>query len=39
MKLSFWFLLVGLSIFIDSCGQDGSNKNVDEGKVEKNIYK
>lgn len=38
MKLSFWFLLVGLSIFIDSCGQDGSNKNVDEGKVEKNIY-
>ncbi|RZL45640.1 MAG: hypothetical protein EOP00_17035 [Pedobacter sp.] len=38
MKIILFTIIAGISISLTSCGQIDPNKNIDEGKVEGNIY-
>ncbi|GAO31018.1 hypothetical protein [Geofilum rubicundum] len=38
MKIILFTIITGISISLTSCGQVDPNKNIDEGKVEENIY-
>lgn len=38
MKKIFFVIITGLAVTLASCGQFDPNKNIDEGKVEGNIY-
>ena len=38
MKKLLFTIIAGISLSLTSCGQVDPNKNIDEGKVEGNIY-